>query len=69
MAGARTWQESGGTGSGIVTGLELRNLDLRGTKLVTLSACPATQLQHSDHKSDASGRAKLTESLKSTSGL
>ena len=44
MAGARTWQESSGTGSGIVTGLELRNLDLRGTKLVTLSACSATQL-------------------------
>ena len=43
MAGARTWQESGGTGSGIVTGLELRNLDFRGTKLVTLSACLATQ--------------------------
>ena len=41
MAGARTWQSDGPgqTDSGIVTGLELRDLNLKGTRLVTLSAC------------------------------
>lgn len=40
MAGAQTWQKSEEKcGSGIVSGLELRNLDLKGTVLVTLSAC------------------------------
>ena len=41
MAGARVWQSDGTTqnDSGIVTGLELRDLNLKGTRLVTLSAC------------------------------
>lgn len=42
MSGVRLWQELPAAprqSSGIVTGLELLNLNLRGTKLVTFSAC------------------------------
>lgn len=39
MAGAAHWQKCGEGPSGIVTGLELRHMDLKGTKLVSLSAC------------------------------